>query len=348
MSRQRYRSGSGFTPQSTLVAARKKRLAETTIKEGLFAIDLHDLKTFVVSHRNPLPNCEFEGEGSNIILSAVFGMYGVFNVKNEGLATFVASLQYLAPQGILMIDKGLEIDESLFEILDQKQLDMTPANFDDNPQSLQNLLEFPELLDDVNVFILCDSLISRSGLFEENICYSKDDLTKKLAKSVAKKSRISKIRPAVFKGKTKKVHFQYMVHFKKVGSEENIRAYSNHGNNIQEYGLGYNAPQRYRRVTSDYFSQCSSIKEMTASVRATIDKYGRPNDVEFFGVKGVENCLARMTRKFQKGFYIPTFFKGAPVSTKYTETFVNPSSQNCSFKKSELLSFKAPTWSCVK
>ncbi|NKB39312.1 MAG: hypothetical protein GKR93_19445, partial [Gammaproteobacteria bacterium] len=154
-----------------------------------------------------------------------------------------------------------------------------PARFTDDPKSLQNKIKFPDIENDIKIKIFCDTSLSRKGNFRLNFCFGdENDTVKKFEIAVHRATRGARIQAASVNGKTETIWFQYSVLFVKKGKEETIRAYPNHGWEVDKYGQDYSSPQRYIRTARTTFKGCHPLLKVW--LKTTVDKYGVPKSVE--------------------------------------------------------------------
>ncbi len=195
----------------------------------------------------------------------------------------------------------------------------TPADFFDGEKTIHSRIKFPEWEDDVSVSLRCDSRVSKFGKVIENFCFSSGDKYALFEKEVHKAMKNSFVTPAMVGGAKKGVWFQYFVNFNKSGKKKRISIYPNYGLEMDRYGVNYTSPQRYSKGVRTLFNRCRIHANVW--IKATIDEFGNPNNVEVVSSKGGNRCTKNLAFKFSKAKYIPAYVDGRPVPSLYMESF---------------------------
>ena len=121
----------------------------------------------------------------------------------------------------------------------------TLARFVDGEQSLQRLIEFPNVDGDVSITVFCELTVIASGELRDNFCYQTErgDMPFRIAVDAA--VRLAEASPAVADGKAQTVKLHYRVVFHRQGGATRLGVYSSWGDDVDKHGIEYEAPQRY-------------------------------------------------------------------------------------------------------
>jgi hypothetical protein len=121
----------------------------------------------------------------------------------------------------------------------------TLARFVDGDQSLQKLIEFPNVDGDVSITVFCELTVIASGELRDNFCYQTERGDRPFRIAVDAAVRLAKASPAVADGKSQTVKFHYRIVFYRKSGVTKLGVYSNWGDDVDKHGIDYEAPQRY-------------------------------------------------------------------------------------------------------
>ena len=199
------------------------------------------------------------------------------------------------------------------------------ARFDDGEHSLQKLIEFPDVDDDVSTVVYCELTVHRSGRIRRNFCFPFENVDWSFRNAVSTAARSAKALPAIVDGITRSVHLYYRVFFFQKDGAAEVRVYSNWGDDVDKYGISYEAPQRY----SDYRTpEACRYRLRPPGVLSTVligTDGTLTSDVVFEPELGrsirQKRCANRIRDLLEKGKYIPGHNGGAPVEATFVEAW---------------------------
>lgn len=207
----------------------------------------------------------------------------------------------------------------------QDPISMEPdlARFSDGDQSLQRLIEFPDVDGDVLVVVYCRAFILEDGQVYSNTCFPTEGVRQSFPRAIENAMRSALVTPAVVDGAARAVPLFYRVGFLRKDGEAEIAVYSNWGIDMDEFGLDYEAPQRY---TSQIFPMGCADYWWSMAVTATmvIGADGAlAGDVrlESSELTPMRRCTRSLKRFYEKSKYIPGRHDGKPIEATLVEVW---------------------------
>lgn len=198
----------------------------------------------------------------------------------------------------------------------------SPAAFTDDEKSLQNLIEFPQTEKDLDIIIVCQAYIRRSGRFGSNVCFYQDDKYLQFERAIFEASRGAVIKPARKNKSGRNVLLSYRVQFIQIGNKRSIKAYPNDGMLIGEYGEDYFSPQLLYD-TFNVSKACSSTPHIWIAVG--VNEEGMPISSDVGGGKSFEGCRREYTRGLDRSLFVPARLNGQVITAKNILSFFNRS-----------------------
>jgi len=192
-----------------------------------------------------------------------------------------------------------------------------PASFNNEPDSLQNLIVFPDISENIDATVRCSSELSRFGVFQSLVCLPSQH--PELLQAIADVVLDSKISPATRDGSRQRVMIPFTVRFVKEGASENLFVYPNFGVGTEILGLEYTAPQRIiRRLRSGGDECLFQISNYWAGV--LVSEEGIAMDVSISASSNMtERCINEHSRLIGEFLYIPAMKDGVAVQASYYE-----------------------------
>ena len=197
-----------------------------------------------------------------------------------------------------------------------QESEFIPASFNDETDSLQNLIEFPDIDENIDSTARCNSELSRFGSFETLSCLP---LQPELLQAIADVIFDAQMSPARRNGSRQRVTIDFSVRFVKEGSSENIFIYPNFGVGTEILGSDYTAPQRViRRIEGESDECLFQISNYWAGV--LVSEEGVPLDVNIAQPNNLtERCSILHSRVIGELSYIPAMKDGVAVQAVYYE-----------------------------
>lgn len=194
------------------------------------------------------------------------------------------------------------------------------ARFVAGEHSLENLIRFPELEQNVDVTIFCSIQVWRSGELRYNNCFGvqADGKVRAFQDAVSDAARLAKATPATMSGKKVKVRMQYRVKFSGRANDASISVYPNWGVDSDRFGPSYEAPQR--RESNYYPEMCAR----RARVAITVDETGQAaSDLSFEAMGGTfgpgGQCERGIERFYDWAEFIPGRHQGQAIESTFVE-----------------------------
>lgn len=193
----------------------------------------------------------------------------------------------------------------------------TPAAFNDEASSLQNLIVFPNFNENIDATVRCSSELSRFGSFQSLVCLPSQ--YPELLQAIADVVLDAEITPATSDGSRQRVVIPFSVRFTKEGASENIYVYPNFGVGTELFGLEYTAPQRVIRDLRPGGDECLfQISDYWVGV--LVSEEGSAMDVSIAQPHNMtERCVEVHSRFIREFFYIPAMKDGVAVQASYYE-----------------------------
>lgn len=194
----------------------------------------------------------------------------------------------------------------------------TPANFTDEPDSLQNLIQFPNFSENIDVLVRCSSELSRFGAFQTLVCLPVQ--YPELLQAIADVIFDAEMNPARRDGSRVGVKLTFSVRFVKDGTSENIFAYPNFGLDTERLGLDFTAPQRVIRDLRPGGDEClfQDFGDYWAGV--LVSEQGIAMDVSIAQPHNLtERCVVEHSRLISTFLFIPAMADGMAAQASYYE-----------------------------
>jgi hypothetical protein len=196
----------------------------------------------------------------------------------------------------------------------------TLARFVDGDHSLQKLIEFPDVDDDVAAFVYCEATVLGSGKIRRNHCFPNENVDPSFPKAVSAAAKLAKLTPATVDGDNRFVYLYYRVLFIQKDGAAEIHVYPNWGADVDKYGLSYEAPQCYH--FSPIRKPCSPLFIEFAHVTTVIGTDGTVKGdvtIELGDTNSMNWCENTIRSAFKSSKYIPGHHDGQPVDATYVE-----------------------------
>lgn len=192
-----------------------------------------------------------------------------------------------------------------------------PASFNNEPDSLQNLIVFPDIGENIDVTARCSSKLSRFGSFQSLVCLPIQ--YPELLQAIGDVILDAKISPATRDGSRQEVMIPFSVRFVKEGASENLYVYPNFGVGTEILGLEYTAPQRIiRRLIHDGEECLFAITDYWAGV--LVSEEGISMDVSISEPHNMtERCVSVHSRYIGDFLFVPAMKDGVAVQASYYE-----------------------------
>lgn len=211
-----------------------------------------------------------------------------------------------------------------------QESDFKPASFSDSPDSLQNLLVFPEEIDeDIDIAIPCKAYLNRWGEIDRLSCFRTSEQFPQLEQAIQATQQSAKFEPALAEGSRTAVIFQFTVRFIKVGNLESIEVFPHFGFNVESLGFNYTSPQvilpnrssslngRYR-ISDSRDMICPVGVKFILMVSVGVD--GVSTEVSFGNTEYFPSSCERDSRNYFGSLpFIPAFKDGKPVEANFVD-----------------------------
>jgi len=180
-------------------------------------------------------------------------------------------------------------------------------------------IEIPAVGSGKEVRIYCFSGVTKKGKFNPVFCRSDTSGVDEFLSAVTAAARRFSAYPARVGGRRKKVLFSFTLVAKPSGDNSGISIFSHAFMNYKEYGDDYVAPQAYRYPNLSW-SGCDF--EVMAWVEVSIDENGVATGSRLINGSGSDYwCFERLKNIALNTKYIPAFFQGKSVPSKYVIPF---------------------------
>ena len=253
-----------------------------------------------------------EGEVSNAQVRLV--------KPDASAATSSTPEQYSEPQQVA--EQGETITDMTAMSLSD---DLRPASFEGGDSDFISRIEFPDLEGDVDLEVLCEARITRSGRFDWNSCFPKDyDAEEDFIDAVHRASRRAQINPAMRGGRTSSVMIYYRVAFHQDGENQKISIFPNNGIGQTIHGEKYFSPQWViRRGTrfpcGDASGRQNSVSAFDIRIAASGDAtqiYSYTNE-DITSDREKSRCERDAARFADREWFIPGALDGGFVEAKF-------------------------------
>jgi hypothetical protein len=190
-----------------------------------------------------------------------------------------------------------------------------PVEFGAKKDSIVKKIHFPESYPGKPVEVFCEAQITMLGRVHLDFCYPAkhyDDVRDYVYAVWHAFHRVF-LSSARVNGQRVVSHMQIRVRFEKILGEEHIEMYPNMGINTDLYGDDYIGAQYYWAKMN--LGACDKYVNVVLYMHVGLD--GRPRNIKLLN-KGVsEHCTGSLVRQFKRRKFIPAFYQGKPVSSRY-------------------------------
>ena len=195
-----------------------------------------------------------------------------------------------------------------------------PARFAGGLDAASAKIRFPDYERDVTVYINCAARVSATGEVERYFCLDyygvADTKFREAAEEFISSAELS---PALVDGTPKSVEVYFRVFFGRKGELYAAGVFPNWGDDADELGLEYEAPQRYNEDPPA--PKCGSVAGIS---RVLVTEEGEPSGevdlvMSYGPVEHYSVCETWMTDVVREGRYIPAHHEGKPVAATYVE-----------------------------
>jgi hypothetical protein len=200
----------------------------------------------------------------------------------------------------------------------------TPARFTEGEFFLGRLIEYPDVEGDSQFSVNCNVEVSNTGFAVSNLCIESDSIDERFYDSIRSAMKTAKVTPAVVDGKPRRAILNYRVIFLKRNDETLVGVYPNWGNDIEKYGIDYEAPQKYGRAFKHVwcypYGSYKNVATMTIGADGVLK-----GEIEFLFDTGrnARPCESEIRRKHEEAKYIPGHHAGKPVEATYNHPWDN-------------------------
>lgn len=200
-----------------------------------------------------------------------------------------------------------------------------PARFARGLEAAAAGIPFPDYRKDLALYINCAARLDESGRLESHFCLdysgSADDQFRGLVDRFIREASIS---PALVEGVPVPVEMYFRVYFGRRGDMYAVGIFPNWGDDVDDYGPEYEAPQRYDR---EPMSSACAIDGGMARIKVGADgrAIGDASLIMSYGIPGrYSDCEIWFSQSVASGSYIPGMHEGRPVATTYVEMTGDP------------------------
>jgi len=203
--------------------------------------------------------------------------------------------------------------------------EFVPARFAGGLDAASQKIRFPDYKRDVTVYINCAASVSATGEVERYFCldyYGVADT--KFREAAEEFIDTAELSPARVDGEPKPVEVYFRVYFGRKGELYAAGVFPNWGDDADQLGLEYEAPQRYNEDPPA--PKCGSVAGISR-VRVTEEgeASGEVDLVMSYGpVEHYSVCETWMTDVVRAGKYIPAHHEGKPAAATYVELRGDP------------------------
>ena len=200
-----------------------------------------------------------------------------------------------------------------------------PARFVGGLDAASGKIRFPDYKRDVAVYINCAARVDTTGAVETYYCLDYYGVADTKFRDAAEEFiGAAELSPAVVDGEPTSVEIYFRVFFGRKGDLYAAGVFPNWGDDADELGLEYEAPQRYN--ADPPAPKCGSIAGISRT-RVTEDgePVGEVDLVMSYGpVEHYSVCETWITDVVRNGHYIPAHQEGKAVSATYVELRGDP------------------------
>ena len=199
--------------------------------------------------------------------------------------------------------------------LEIKLQSMIPADLHSSEKPLHEQIKYPENSDNRTIFLKCETDITRSGNYQNVVCYLLEGLdNKNFMRAILAGARQANAIPAVIDGEKVKVWLPFSVFFTVNEQGNAITVLPNHLLYLNQYGTNYSAPQRYygANFPTEITGSSSSCILIVENPTRIIHKTGKDGLGTETIVPGGDEIPCRITldRMLSRFKYIPARSNG--------------------------------------
>jgi hypothetical protein len=208
----------------------------------------------------------------------------------------------------------------------QEAPQFTHAMFIEGKRSMQNLIEFPDIEQDVEVRVTCTGHATAKGRLRDARCSAPNDPELKFTMAVSRRFNSARLIPATVNGKKEEVDFQFVVIFRKEGEIESHEIYLPNLKNVDRLGLDYIGAQRYSIHPWPRRCGDSPLDDLIMEV-AVVDENGIPRDFDVLSANFALTAICRegFSTHLKNGRWIPASYDGAFTESVWANPRVNSS-----------------------
>lgn len=203
-------------------------------------------------------------------------------------------------------------------VFDEAQPRFVPARLPDSFESAVNEIEGPDFDYGSEFFLFCAAWIYSNGRVADNYCIDYNDVDdNKLRNAVNKLMGKTRLSPATVDGEGREVEFYYRLSFATSGQ---VQVFPNWGHDVDKYGMGYEAPQRYSQHRH-YPSGCGfyaglSMTPIAANGRVAAEPELKPS---YGRSRRTAKCVKKIKMRLANSKFIPGQADGKPVPATHEE-----------------------------
>jgi hypothetical protein len=203
----------------------------------------------------------------------------------------------------------------------------TAAQFGTGEDTLERLIEFPELRGDTTAVLRCAARVQTNGGMKDNGCYVESPADQVFVDPINKAARKARLVPATAEGREYEVYLQYRVRFVKAGDEATVNVWLNPGitENIEAYGEDHVAAQR--AIGKEKWQDiCPERAEYLVWLKAHVAHDGTQSNMSLAhgaGLNPSPRCQQAILETVGESLFFPALADGEPVPSSYVEPFGN-------------------------
>ena len=202
----------------------------------------------------------------------------------------------------------------------------THAMFVEGKRSMQNLIEFPDIEQDIEVRVTCTGHATAKGRLRDARCSAPNDPELTFTMAVSRRFNSTRVIPATVNGKKEEVDFQFVVIFRKEGEIKSHEIYLHNLKNVDRLGLDYIGAQRYSIHPWPVRCGDFTLNDLLMEV-AVVNEKGTVGDFDIlsanFGLS--EICREGFSTHLKSGRWIPALVDGKFVESVWANPRINSS-----------------------
>lgn len=216
----------------------------------------------------------------------------------------------------------------LFLLASPSRAERIPALLPEGEESLQALIEFPELKGDTTAVIRCAARVESNGRMRDNGCVANAPADELFIVPINRAARKARLSPAVADGRAMEIYLQYRVEFTKTGDEQTVRVYPNPGvkENIEAYGPEHVAAQR-AIGKEEWQDVCPERAQYLVWLKGHVAEDGSQSNLSLThgaGLSPAPRCRQAILDSVAASVFFPALAEdGEPVPSTFVEPFGN-------------------------